>query len=59
MLTLAGAAFVTLLAIASGVGETVGEYVVPLVPAFVLLTTAGLFGSRQERRGTVAVKRGG
>jgi hypothetical protein len=59
LLTLAGAAFVTLLAIASGVGETVGEYVVPLVPAFVLLTTAGLFGSRQERRGTVAVKRGG
>jgi hypothetical protein len=46
LLILAGAAFVALLAIATGVGETVGEYVVPFVPAFVLLTTAGLLGSR-------------
>jgi hypothetical protein len=59
LLTLAGAAFVTLLAIASGVGETVGEYVVPLQPAFVLLTTAGLFGMRQERRVAGERKRGG
>ena len=57
LLTLAGAAFVTLLAIATGVGETVGEYVVPLVPAFVLLTTAGLFGLR-GRGGTGPVASG-
>jgi hypothetical protein len=54
LLTLAGAAFVTLLAIAIGVGETVGEYVVPFVPAFVVLTTAGLFGLRQGRPGASA-----
>jgi hypothetical protein len=54
LLTLAGAAFVTLLAIAIGVGETVGEYVVPFVPAFVLLTTAGLFGLRQGQPGASA-----
>jgi hypothetical protein len=54
LLTLAGAAFVTLLAIASGVGETVGEYVVPFVPAFVLLTTAGLFGLRHGEPGASA-----
>jgi hypothetical protein len=56
LLILAGAAFATVLAIAMGVPETVGEYVVPLVPAFVLLTTAGLFGSRRST--SVEAKRG-